>query len=166
MPRTFYIFRHGLTYAVKTGTAYGLGFLTAPIIDEGVPSLEKMGQFLSKYPTDFNVSSPLRRCKQTAEIITRISGKKFVFDRRVREFFLETGGMVRRRIKSLLSEIDRRGYEKVAICTHGAIISALITQITAREEKVPEYDLFHYPPSGVLVIVEDGKVEEINFNHI
>jgi broad specificity phosphatase PhoE len=164
MAKTYYIFRHGLTYAVKTGTAYGMGLFTAPIIDEAKPALERMGKFLKDKPTDFNISSPLTRCRQTVEIISKMSGKEFVFDRRITEFFLETGWLVRRRVGRLLKEIDKKGYEKVAICTHGAIISTLINALTPREGQEREYDVFRYPDPGVLVVIEDGKVEEINFN--
>lgn len=159
----YYIFRHGLTFAVKTGTPYGDTILTAPIIDEGEAAIEKMGQFLKNKQTDFNASSPIIRCQQTAGIISKITGKEFISDGRLTEYCMETQISLEERLRSLLTEIEEKSYKKVAICSHGAVISALISQLTAKDE-APKYDLFNYPDPGVLVIISDGNVEEISFN--
>lgn len=165
MAKTYYIFRHGLTFAVKTGTAYGDSILTAPIIDEGKKAIEKMGQFLKDKQTDFNVSSPIKRCKQTSGIISEITGKEFIFDERLTEFYMEQQTSLECRLKSLLAQIDERGYQKIAVCTHGAVISILIGILTA-EKTSGQYDIYHYPDPGVLVVISGGNVEEINFNFL
>jgi len=126
MSKIYYIFRHGLTYALQTSTSYGDSILTAPIIDEGREAIEKIGEYLKDKMTDFNVSSPIIRCKQTSGIVSKITGKEFVFDERLTEYNMESQTSLEDRLKSLLSEINEKDYEKIAICTHGAVISVLI----------------------------------------
>lgn len=164
MPKTFYIFRHGTTYATKTATAYGDTILTASIMDEAKSAIERIGEFLKDKHTDFNVTSPIIRCAQTAEIISKITGKKFVFDNRLTEYTMESHESVDERINSLLLEIEKKDYKNITICTHGAIISILINRIMSNSEGLRSYDLFHFPDPGVLVIIKDNNIEEINFN--
>ena len=163
MVKTYYIFRHALTYALKTGTAYGDAVLTAPILHVGRQPYKKMGRFLKSKRTDFNVSSPLIRCKQTTQIISEITGKEFILDERLTEFHLESRESLERRLTDFLDEMNEKGFEKMAICTHGAVISALIGLLTPENGK-EEYGLLNYPDPGVLVIIKDGHFEEINFN--
>lgn len=169
---TYYIFRHGETFVTKRGkTGYGLGVFaygfkiySAPILEEGKPALYKMGEFLKGKPMDAGFSSPLLRCKQTADIITEVTGQEFIFDKRLREFFMESFGSLIGRLQSLLKEIDEKNYESVAICTHAGVIAALISMIIY-DKKVPsQFDLLHYPMPGVLTIITDKNLQEINFN--
>lgn len=163
MTKTYYIFRHGLTNALKTATAYGDTILTAPIVKDGEEAIEKIGEYLKDKETDFNVSSPIIRCKQTSGIVSKIIGKKFIFDDRLTEYNLESQASLEERLKSLLSKIEEKGYEKIAICTHGAVISVLIAQIASTQSST-KYDIYNYPDPGVLVIIQDKNLQEINFN--
>lgn len=159
----FYIFRHGQTFSTKFGRPYGLAVFSAGILDEGKPALNKMGQYLKKVPSDFNVSSPFRRCKQTVEIISTESGKTFYFDKRLGEYLLETRGNFRKRIKSLILEVESLGYEHVLICTHGAVISEMMDLLLPGVYNVS--NTFKFPDPGILIIAGDGKYEEISFNN-
>lgn len=172
MAKIFYIFRHGETFVTKRGkTGYGLGtfaygfqVFSAPILAEGKPALYKMGLFMKDKKTDANFSSPLLRCKQTSDIVTEMSGKVFVPDKRLREFFLEGFGSLVSRLQSLLKEIDEKEYESVAICTHAGVIAALIAMLTGDDRVPSHFDLLHYPMPGVLTIIEGKNIKEINFN--
>jgi broad specificity phosphatase PhoE len=162
--KTYYIFRHGETFATKAGTGYGMKVFSAPLLPEATPSLQRMGQYLKDIPTDFAVSSAVKRCRQTVEIIGKESGKEFVFDKRLNEFFLESVGHLVRRLKKFLDDIETHKYEHVVICTHGACISALITLLTAKKDHQASYNLFNYPPPGVLTIIEGNNIQDVNFN--
>lgn len=161
--KTFYIFRHGETFATLKGVGYGLRIFSASMEPAGIPALEKMGEYLKKHPTDHNFSSQLKRCKQTVEIISKISGKQFIFDKRLNEYFIETETHLRKRISSLLSEIDKKGYEKIAICTHGAVIAMLIHELT-KTDMAETFNIYDFPPPGILSIVQDKKIQQISFN--
>ncbi len=162
MVKKYYIFRHGDTFATKAGTAYGIKVFSAPILPEAKVALEKMGTYLNDHPTDYNVTSPLLRCRQTAKIVGELSDKQFETDKRLREFFLETIWNLRRRVKSFLKDLDNKGYETVAICTHGAVISELVNILTGRT--LSWYQLPLYPDPGILTIITENNIEQINFN--
>lgn len=159
----FYLFRHGETFATKNNSNYWFKVFSAPILEEGKPVIVKMAKYLKNIPSDFNVSSFLNRCKQTAEIITEVTGKEFVFDKRLTEFFLETHWGLERRVKSLLDEIEKHKYQNVWICTHGAVLMMLKRLLLKTEKKGLNFS--DYPKPGVLWIIEDNKLQEINFNN-
>src|SRR3989344_2307919 len=74
-----YIFRHGMTLQSKNNVPYTPeNYKTSPLLDEGIPVIEKIGNYLKDIKTDVNYTSPILRCTQTAEIISEISGKIFL----------------------------------------------------------------------------------------
>lgn len=159
----FYIFRHGETFVTKQNKFwYGRRVFSAPILEEGKPAIHRLGQYLKNIPTDINYCSPYKRCRQTAEIITEESGKGFIFDKRLGEFFWEPFGHFKRRVKRLLAEVEQQGYQSVAICTHGAVIAALVKLI--RKGDLEPGEEFHYPKPGILLIVDGKELKEVDFN--
>ncbi len=189
MVKRFYITRHGETFVTR-GQAlnYGVRIFSADILGESREPLGKMGQYLKKVPTDFNASSQFKRCRQTVGIISEQSGKEFVFDKRLNEFFFELPYFFRRRVKHFLNEMDSKGYETVLICTHGAVINELIkainpqafkTLVMTPDPKGPpvqveasrkaaqlenKVSFTKYLSPGVLLTLTENSVSEINFN--
>jgi broad specificity phosphatase PhoE len=157
--KRFYIFRHGQTFATKYHTGYGWKVFSADILDEGKEELARLGKYLKDVKTDYNVSSRIKRCRQTAQIISDNSGKNFSFDKRLNEFFLETYGNLKRRINSFLEDLEKEGYESVLICTHGAVMNVMVNILTVQNLKLS--NLFIYPDPGTLLIIEDGKLKDI-----
>jgi broad specificity phosphatase PhoE len=155
--------RHGETFATKRNTGYGWRILTASILEEGKPIIVKQGEYLKSKKIEYCISSPIKRCKQTAAIIRAESGKDIFFDRRLSEFFLESFGGFTRRVQSFLKEMDAKGYEEVLIITHGAVIAAL-THLLARDTfQISE--ITDYPKPGVMTIIERDKLAQlIDFN--
>lgn len=126
----YYIFRHGETFVTKgRALSYGVKVFSASILEECFPALEKLGQHLKKIPTDYNVSSKIKRCRQTVDIVSKQSDKNFNFDSRLNEFFFELPYFFKRRVRSFIKDVERNEYQSVAICTHGAVINELIKQI-------------------------------------
>jgi broad specificity phosphatase PhoE len=164
MNTKFYIFRHGETFATKAGTGYGMHIFTASILPEARPAVERLAKYLKEIKTDFHVSSEFRRCKQTAQIISEVTSKEFVYDKRVNEYFLEPYWFLKRRIQSLLKEIELKKYKSVCVCTHGAVISAFLHILTPEKSRLP-FNIFNFPPPGVLTIIESNKAKQINFNN-
>ena len=160
MNQTFYILRHGL--AVKPGEEYGSRTFTAGLIPEGKPAIKKIAEYLKDKPTDINASSSVLRCKESAEIIEGITGKKFVYDKRLYEFHAESFGSVEKRVKSFFDEVTHKNYKNILICTHGAIIGALKSLILTGN--MTANSVLDFPDSGVLLKIKDKRVEEINFN--
>ena len=160
--KTYYIFRHGETRATLAGRGYGFQIRSAHIIEEGKPAMMRMGGFLKNIPTDHNVSSRYNRCKETAQIITEVTGKEFAFDNRVNEFFFETFGRLRFRLRKFIEEMESSDYETILICTHGACISG-ITKLLTKGEYSPE-EILDFPPPGILLKIKDGKIEKWDFN--
>lgn len=158
----FYIFRHGETFATKDSKGYGWRIFSASILDEGIPVIEKMGTYLKSVPSDFNASSQYRRCRQTVAIVNQASGKGFVFDLRLNEYFLETFNNFYKRLNSFLDFVEKEEYKSVLVCTHGACIAVLLKIL--RGQTPSKQDLFYYPRPGVLTIVDGKKTEEVDFN--
>ena len=160
--KTYYIFRHGETKATLKGRGYGFRNRSARILEIGKPVIEEMAQFLKDIPSDYNVSSEYIRCQETAEIITNIANKQFVFDKRLNEFFFETFSHMRRRVREFLDEMEGSNHQTILVCSHGAILAGLISFLTKGE--YPASDLTSYPPPGILIKIENGKVEQWDFN--
>lgn len=162
--KTYYIFRHGETFATKAGTGYGVRVFSAPILPEAHAALERMGAYLAQVENSYNISSEILRCRQTVEIISEKSGKSFVFDKRLNEFFLESFGHFKKRLQSVLADIEKQTAENILICTHGAGISGLISLLTPKKDMPAAFDIFHYPMPGVLTIIKGETIQEVNFN--
>lgn len=169
MAKKFYLFRHGETFVTRgqklwyyptflpeTAFSYGTKIFSASILPEAKPVLTKLAEYLKNIPTDFNASSQFRRCRQTVQIVEKITDKEFVFDKRLNELVLEPPWRFRQRVRNFLNEVQSKDYEAVAICTHGAVLALIVTLLTG--------SLSGFPKPGVLVIVEGKKISYINFN--
>lgn len=163
MVKKFYIMRHGETFATKRNTGYGWKILTASILEEGKPIIHKQGIYLKEKQIDFCVASPVKRCRQTAAIVRSETGKDISLDRRLSEFFLESFGAFRKRVRSFIHEMDEKGFEEVLIITHGAVIAALVHLLAGDEFKISQ--ITDYPKPGVMTIIERDKLAQlIDFN--
>lgn len=169
MAKTFYIFRHGATFATISGTSYGDQILTASIAQGSQAVLTRIGEYFMNIDTDVNISSPLLRCRQTAKIVGKVAGKKFIYDERISEFATTANDFLtepleafKKRLLDLLTDINKNDFNSVLICTHGAVISGLINLIKKGDFNLEEISA--YPDTGVLVIINGKEVSEINFN--
>lgn len=159
----YYIFRHGETYFSKHHIPYGDQVETAEILPEKIPVIEKLANYFKDIPTDTNFSSPYRRCHQTVEIVSKITGKIFSFDYRLRDWIpeKETKRQLIDRVTKFVEEIKTQPVNSVSICTHGYPINAIVTYLT--QGFVREEDLENFPRPGVVVSVIDGKVSYKDF---
>lgn len=160
MNKTFYIFRHGLS--TKSLFGYGDKIVTAELLPEGRPPIEKMAKYLKKINTDFNVRSEFIRCQQTAEVVTKETNKQFLTDKRLNEYNEESFTELRSRAKKFLQDIEKSECKNILICTHGAVIAALKNLIL--KDKFTIFQLYDYPKTGVLIKIKDNKIEEFDFN--
>ncbi len=159
----FYIFRHGETFASKTFTPYEGDNFNTPILYEGKDTTIKLANYLKDVPSDLNVSSPYERCRETVKIITEITGKEFIFDDRVGEYFQIEYEKYKGRIVNFLEEVKQKSYQDIVICTHGATMSMLVHLLCddSPEEKIP---VSEFKQTGVLVIIENKTIKEVDFN--
>jgi broad specificity phosphatase PhoE len=44
------------------------------ILPEGIPAVKRLADYLKDIKTDINFTSPYLRCKQTVDIISKVSG--------------------------------------------------------------------------------------------
>ena len=162
----YYIFRHSETYFSKNDAHYGSLNETAEIIPEGVAATERLAKYLATKNINAFYSSPFKRCVQTAEIVEKITGKKFLTDTRIGEEMInygkETFDELVDRIKKFLDEIKTKKYQGIAICSHGWPIASLVAQITKGE--VSQNDLKSYPACGILIEIENGVTTKKDFN--
>ena len=158
MTQTYYIFRHGL--ATHSTTGYGADILTAEVLPEGIPTVQRLAQILKAVESDYNVCSPFIRCRQTAAIVTEAHGMPFETDDRIREYHDETFDAMKERVKEFVDDLQSRPYQRVMICSHGMIIAAMTNFITkgsfSRENQLD------YPPPGELFIIQGGEVEKVS----
>lgn len=161
--KNYYIFRHGQTWATKLKRWYWHTLYSAPILEEGKPAIKRLANYLKDIPTDYNVCSPFLRCRQTAEIVSKITGKKFDLDRRIREYeFFEIPYFLKKRVVSFLIQMENSPHENILICTHAVIIQMMIQFLTSG--KISLRDRIEAPVPGVLTIIENKKLKQLNFN--
>ena len=166
--KNYYIFRHGL--ATHSTTGYGDEIFSAHILPEGKKAIERMAEYLKNISTDFNVSSELIRCQETAEIVSRVTGKKFATDSRINEYSAEENysnesfEAFRQRLLTFLLELEQdEAKQTIIICTHGAVIAGIKHILT--EGRFTTDSRFDFPAPGVLIIVKpDGTIKEMDFN--
>jgi len=157
---TYYLFRHGQTYATK----YHLPYFFNPhigILPGAAPALKRVAAYLQTIPSDLNVTSAFKRCRQSADIVTKITGQPFVVDPRLNEYYLTTFSSFTARLKNFLSETDQKNYQNVVICTHGGIMSGLKHLIMENNFKFTQ--LPDYPLPGILLIVDRQHCRQIDF---
>jgi broad specificity phosphatase PhoE len=158
---TLYIFRHGM--AVHPNEGYGSRVLTAELLPEGIPPIQRLARHLLHAPSNYQVCSEVLRCRQTAAIVTEATGKPFVIDPRLREYHQETFDELAERTKDFCDELERSSYENAMICTHGAVIAALKHYLTEGFfDRRHETD---YIQTGQLLVINDDKALEVfDFN--
>ncbi len=167
----YYLFRHGDTFVTKgqrlwyyptflpeTAFSYGTKVFSASILDEAKPVIQKLAEYLKDIPTDFNTSSQFRRCRQTVQIVEKITHKEFVFDKRLNEFVFETPWRFRYRVRSFLQDLQHKNYQSVAICTHGAVLAMIASILTGKK--------VGFPKPGVLVIIKGNEISYKDFNSV
>lgn len=160
--KTFMIFRHGK--ALPQGQNYGSSVLTAELLPEGRPPIERMAEAMarSKLHSDANFTSPVLRCRQTVEIIENKTHKIFVPDSRLDEFHDETIQGFIDRIWSFAEEIKTVPATSILICTHGACIAALRHIIL--HGKFSEAQIDDYTSTGQMLTIEKGREKITDFN--
>ena len=159
MNKNFYIFRHAL--ATKNG--YPDQNFDVQILAEGVAPITKMARYLVNVQSESNFSSQYLRCKQTVQIISKITGKKFVFDKRLNEYYAESFEKFLARVNNSLEDLLKQADQNIIICTHAAVISVIIQLL--KEKRIDQEKVFtHQPKPGTLLIVKNKRVEELDFN--
>lgn len=160
MQQTYYIFRHGK--AVEDNEAYGEKVLTASLLSNSLDPIKRLAEFLKTIPESTNFSSTLLRCRQTAEIVSSITDKKFFFDKRLNEFHNESFDSFTNRVKEFLEEECYPKNGKTLICTHAAVIAAMKHLICFGKFEIQNQ--LDYIQPGELLIIQNKKVKKINFN--
>ena len=158
----YYIFRHGETINSKNDVDYGDKEYVRKILPEGVPAIKKLGEYLKNVQTNRNLTSELLRCVQTSDIVSGITGKKFEKYPLLIEYMDNSFAGFKLRMKKLVAELESKEDLTYLICTHGAVISALKYLLTTG--KYEEQNLMDYPKTGTLMIIENGKVDLLDFN--
>lgn len=156
---TWYLFRHALATENKDG--YGDEILSAKILPVGIPPTERMAEYIQRLPKSVNWSSELLRCAQTTNIITKITGRIFVSDARLNEYYNESFEAFRKRIASWLDGMMTLHPSIVLVCTHGAVIAGLKHLII--EGEFLESQSFDYPKCGQLLVVTRKRSAVLDF---
>src|SRR5690348_15377194 len=100
MNKTYYIFRHGETVVTQSKGKkkwYGLRHFSAHILPVGFPATKSMATYLKSRSIDYYVCSEYLRCRETAAIVTEVTKRDFVFDKRLNDYFIETFWHFRKR---------------------------------------------------------------------
>ncbi len=167
--KTFYILRHGETYATKNNTNYSPNDPNPPILEEGMGVLQKIGEYFKNIESEVNLVSEYLRCQMTADIVSKIADMQFISEPLLNE--AQTMG-VEKKSETISEFLDRtkRLYEKIIssenkslfLITHGANIGtlkSLLVKGVATEESI--YD---FPKPGVLTVIKNNQISELDFN--
>lgn len=159
--KIYYLIRHGR--ATYSNTGYGDQTLTKDLLPEGREQIQRLAEYIKEknIATDFCVSSPVPRCRETAEIITQVTGKNFQLDDRLSDQYQEGLAKVSDRVSRLLKEIEEQGHKKVMISTHGVVIAILTHLLVDREFQ--SRDEFDFPPPAGVRIITGRQVQELKF---
>jgi broad specificity phosphatase PhoE len=158
---TIYIIRHGM--AVHPNEGYGSRVLTAELLPEGIPPIERLARYLALMPSDYQACSEVLRCRQTAAIISNATGKAFLIDPRLREYHQENFAEFSERVKDFADELRQSSYQNVTLCTHGAVIAALKHYLI--DDSFTKRDETDYTQTGQLLVIHDDKSTEVlDFN--
>jgi broad specificity phosphatase PhoE len=150
----WYIFRHGLATHARS---YGDAILTADLLPEGLPAVEKLAEYLKGKKCDAFYSSPLPRCLHTAEKVADKKGLTPTQDERLREFHQETVEEFELRVVGFLTEIINNDDESVFICTHGIVIAALKHLLLYGVFDMS--DEMDFPPTASMFEIDNGKLK-------
>lgn len=157
----FYIFRHGM--AVHPNESYGSRILTAELLPEGIPPIQRLARYLVHVSSDYQVCSEVLRCRQTAAIVTEATGKEFLIDPRLKEYYQESFDDLAERTRSFYEEIQQSGYQNVMICTHGAVIAALKHYLT-EGQFTRRHETDYIQTGQLLLIRDDQSTNVLDFN--
>jgi broad specificity phosphatase PhoE len=155
----WYIFRHGLATLSKNG--YGDKILTAEVLPEGIPPVQRIGQYLTLMPYDYGARSEFLRCQQTAAIVSEITGRSFAADKRLNEQYQESFEAVRDRVRAFVEEMNAFAHTHIWVCTHGVVIAALKHLITRGD--FARSDENDYIQPGEVLLIRDGEPEVVKF---
>lgn len=158
--KTFYLVRHGLATHSKRG--YGMRKLTTALLPEGRPAIQRLAEALMGVEDSINISSEIIRCRETSAIITEITGKGFIFDKRLNEDYHETIGQIRDRVVSFMNEVNAYPQKNIIVCTHGVIIAAIKNLLLTGTFVTSQ--LADHPLTGELMIIDDRNIKSISFN--
>lgn len=149
---TIYFVRHGETDWNATGRLQGRTDI--PLNETGMKQAEQCGEFLKSLHWDVMLTSPLRRAKQTAEIINRVLNLPlYEIDEFIERDFGDAEGMTMKeviaafpdrkypnkedrislnaRIMEGLRKINEQyGERNVLLITHGAVINTLFDELS------------------------------------
>ncbi|KKR11890.1 MAG: hypothetical protein UT39_C0002G0071 [Candidatus Woesebacteria bacterium GW2011_GWA1_39_21] len=162
----YYIFRHGETYFSKNNLHYGEHYQDAEILPEAVPVIEKLAEYLKNKISEDNYTSPFKRAVQTVEIVERITGKKFIYNERIKEEGLsraeESLEQLEKRLSDFIKDVESKNAKSVAVCSHGWPIAALLGLLN--KGYITKMDLAKYPECGQLITVENKTIKTLDFN--
>ncbi len=79
----FYIIRHGQTNWNKEGRVQGKTDIE--LNEKGIEQAKEAGEILKNYPIDIIISSPLKRAKKTAEIISETKKVPIIYNKALEE---------------------------------------------------------------------------------
>lgn len=161
---TFYLFRHGATHFSKNKIPYGDFEHSAEVLPEAIPSIEKIAKYLDASGVHIAQRSEFLRCAQTAKIIEDNSEIRFTPNPLLNEFTEYDFHTFKDRMVKLSAELTHVSDRSFALCTHGAVIAALKRILLFGQQAFQVQHLVFYPKTGVILKINDGQVEEVDFN--
>ena len=105
-----YIVRHGETNANVNG--YLQGWTDDPLNDNGILLAEITGRQMKDIKFDYCFSSPLKRAKETAEIIIRESGNNTLITIDNRSIEIDMGSWERKKYRPGEREVDKKAIQQ------------------------------------------------------
>jgi len=148
--------------ATHSKTGYGDKILTAEILPEGIPPVKRIGAYLREIPYDFGACSEFIRCRQTAAIVSEITGRGFVPDARLNEQYQESFDAVRDRVRAFVIEMQQSPHQHIWVCTHGIVIAALKHLILTGS--FAQKDELDYILPGEILVIHAGESQVIRLN--
>jgi len=133
-----FLVRHGQSLANKKQKHQGKEdeWRDTPLSNSGKTQAKKVAERLKNEEFDLIYSSPLKRAKQTAEIINKFHNKKIIFDDRIKEMHDETENKEEfiSRVQNFYKEIQKKEKNILAVA-HGGVIMTFLAISTGDRKK-------------------------------
>jgi probable phosphoglycerate mutase len=157
IPTFIYFIRHGETILTPTRKFSGTGSLDPELMQEGLDQADLVAEEVVKLGADVLIASPLKRTRQTAEVIARTTGLEIIFDESWYELsFGDWDGKSIEEVKAEDPDAYQAWLNSTAYAPGGG---ESYDEASVRIEEALEKLVAEYPGKKVIVVTHNGVIK-------
>lgn len=157
VPTMIYFVRHGETILTPSRKFSGTGTLDPELTADGLAQAELVAKEIAKLDIDLIIASPLKRTKQTADVISRATGVEVIFDESWYE--LSFGEWDGRSIEEVRSESPDEYQAWINSSSYAPPGGESYDEAAIRVDDALEAIVASYPGKKVVVVSHNGVIK-------